>query len=617
VNQKDFNCLYPWKRNQGKAAFAEMFFEIPVPLSRAEIWPFLADTSRLNRALGLSKRFEEERSGVLHVRETFKGMKVEWIEHPWTWVHESHSHVEREHTRGPFHFFRAVFHVSDNPKGGVTMNIHFAWILKFRPLGWLLGLASKGMGKKLEKIFAQIANVVRDREKLDHPYVVNSPISDPAVLKQLERIESDLAREPVSALVTKRLVTFIKEGDPFELVRLRPLQLAREWKIEEHELLRACIFATQVGLLTLSWDIICPHCRGVREEQGSLAGIPKRGHCDVCDIDFTVQNENSVEVAFHVHESIREAEKVVYCSAEPHKKQHIKWQHCLSPGEKSSALFTLPPGKYRLRETTGQNKALVTIAAEGLPSLAWTTQESPVKEISLSENFAITVRNDTGKPANYVFEELWWERDCLRPGRIFCVPEFQRLFSRDSLSAGVQLDLGNQTIFFSDIVGSTQFYQEVGDSAAFAAVVDHFESLSAIIQRNDGAVIKTIGDAVMAAFHTPAHCLKACQEAQLEFAPGRKKVRLRVSVHYGSVIAVNWNTGKDYFGNVVNFAAKMQSCANAGEVAISEEALSLSMGSELITAYPNRGADLSAGGRSAKVHVFDLNPVASRLKLSA
>jgi class 3 adenylate cyclase len=122
---------------------------------------------------------------------------------------------------------------------------------------------------------------------------------------------------------------------------------------------------------------------------------------------------------------------------------------------------------------------------------------------------------------------------------------------------------------------------------------------------------------VMATFHTPAQCLKACEEAQLEFAPGRKKVRLRVSVHYGPVIAVNLNTGKDYFGNVVNFAAKMQSCANAGEVAISDEVLSLGMASGLLAAYPNRGAKLSVGGRHTNVRVFDLNPGAVKARIHA
>ena len=68
MNQQDFNRLYPWAKNNGEHPYAELFFEFPVPLTRAELWPFLADTSRFNRALGLGKRMETEIDGVLHVR---------------------------------------------------------------------------------------------------------------------------------------------------------------------------------------------------------------------------------------------------------------------------------------------------------------------------------------------------------------------------------------------------------------------------------------------------------------------------------------------------------------------------------------------------------------------
>jgi class 3 adenylate cyclase len=245
--------------------------------------------------------------------------------------------------------------------------------------------------------------------------------------------------------------------------------------------------------------------------------------------------------------------------------------------------------------------------------LAWEISRDADTPAELAGDCAITVRNDSPRPACFVLEGLWWERDVLRPGRLFCLPEFQRLFSRDALATGVQLDLGNQTIFFSDIVGSTKFYQEVGDAAAFAAVVEHFEELTAVIRRHGGTVIKTIGDAVMAAFHTPEQCLGACEEAQRAFSgpESRQKVRLRISAHHGPVIAVNWNTGKDYFGNVVNFAAKLQACAGAGEVAISEE-IAAAAGS-FLERYPARTEALSVAGRApARIRVFDLAPPSVR-----
>jgi class 3 adenylate cyclase len=77
----------------------------------------------------------------------------------------------------------------------------------------------------------------------------------------------------------------------------------------------------------------------------------------------------------------------------------------------------------------------------------------------------------------------------------------------------------------------------------------------------------------MVAFADALQCLKAAVELQREFngdaATGG--VLLRVSIHSGPCLAVNLNNGIDYFGNTVNFAAKLQQMAGAREIAYSPE----------------------------------------------
>lgn len=596
-----FLARYPWARNDGSSPYADCYFTVDLDVSREEIWPFLCDTSRLNRAVGLGHRFEEEKAGELHVREKLNGLWLSWIEHPWVWLDRSHNWVEREYYQGPFRFFRCVFHLEDKPGGGVTVCVHFAWICKLRLLAWLMPLAVGGVVKAFRRVFAELAAAIRTQRAESSPYLVCAPLVDQEALARLGGIEKELCSRSLDPAVVRALVGYVRSGDELELDRIRPLKLARRLGLDGRELLRACLEGTKAGLLNLSWDITCPHCRGVREETGSLAGIPKQGHCDVCDIDFATQAENAIEITFHVHESIRKIPEANYCAAEPAKKTHIKWQDRLRPGERRTVSLALPPGTYRLRELRSKHRCLVKVSPEG-PGLTWSLSEDHAEP--RAGGSAYTVMNDTAEERVFLLEDLWWERDILHPGELFCLPEFQRLFSRDCLAAGVQLDLGNQTILFTDIVGSTRFYQEVGDGAAFATVVEHFEALTAIIRKHDGAIIKTIGDAVMAAFHTPASCLRAAAEAQWEFSPGgRQKVRLRASIHHGPVIAVNWNTGKDYFGHVVNFAAKLQACAGAGEVAVSEEYVRL-VGQP---AYPCRVEELEVAGMKepAKVRVFD------------
>src|SRR6185503_8397048 len=83
-----------------------------------------------------------------------------------------------------------------------------------------------------------------------------------------------------------QLVDWIRTGDDADLHRIQIRERARVWKASEHELLRTALHATRAGLLDLSWDTICPHCRGMRDETGALAEIKAQGHCETCKLDF-------------------------------------------------------------------------------------------------------------------------------------------------------------------------------------------------------------------------------------------------------------------------------------------------------------------------------------------
>jgi class 3 adenylate cyclase len=92
--------------------------------------------------------------------------------------------------------------------------------------------------------------------------------------------------------------------------------------------------------------------------------------------------------------------------------------------------------------------------------------------------------------------------------------------------------------------------------------------------------VKTIGDAVMAAFPDPTAAVRAAGEIHRRFpaAPAGEGgaghgLRLRVSINTVQCIAVNLNSGIDYFGGTVNTAAKLQRCADAGEVALADSVL--------------------------------------------
>jgi class 3 adenylate cyclase len=153
------------------------------------------------------------------------------------------------------------------------------------------------------------------------------------------------------------------------------------------------------------------------------------------------------------------------------------------------------------------------------------------------------------------------------------VQTFRDLFGKESLAPGLKIELGRQNILFTDIVGSTKLYLSRGDGEAFNSVRRHFQKTYEIVRAFNGAVVKTIGDSAMVAFADALQCLKAAIELQKSFNGNAEtgNVLLRISINSGPCLAVNLNSGVDYFGNTVNFAAKLQELAGAREIAYSRE----------------------------------------------
>jgi class 3 adenylate cyclase len=163
------------------------------------------------------------------------------------------------------------------------------------------------------------------------------------------------------------------------------------------------------------------------------------------------------------------------------------------------------------------------------------------------------------------------------------LPEFRREFSKDLLRAGTTLRVARVALLFSDLTDSTALYSRVGDAKAFKVVQEHFDLLFGIIAARRGTLVKTIGDAVMAAFVEERDAVAAAIEMLERFPtfrrglPEAERTFLKVGVYAGPCYVVTANGILDYFGQTVNLAARLQGAAGAGELilveAVADEAL--------------------------------------------
>lgn len=551
-------------------------YDLDVPVDT--LWSVLLDTSRLNRALHLPEMRFEQREGQLHGRAIYGGRLHEWIEEPWDWVAHSHVLSTRTYSRGYGHQARALYHLGPLPGGGVRLSFYFGWIPRGRVSRALIGVGLKRLRADFDRLVPRlVADLTQARAALLAEPV--APLADEAQQRLATARANLLARGLPSGPVDE-LLDFVRHGDDADLVRIQVRALAVERGLPERDLLRTFLHATRLGVLTMSWDVICPHCRGVVEEARTLGDLPKLGTCHVCQIDFATDKLNAVEITFHVHPSIREVPKRFFCSAEAATKAHVEVQQRLAPGGKVALASQLAPGRYRMRLHGSKSYRFLEVqgarsasqpeeGAQATRSFVWRASEAG--DGATRGQPLLELVNDTGEPHFFILERVDWSDVALRPSQIFTLQEFRDLFSEEYLSSDVQLAVGEQTILFTDIVGSTRFYARCGDPDAFMAVKKHFQIIFEIIDKHRGAVVKTIGDAAMGAFERPLDALRAARAIHAYFAPEQREtpIRLRISLNAGPCIAVKLNSNIDYFGSTVNLAAKLQACAGPGDIAMS------------------------------------------------
>jgi class 3 adenylate cyclase len=197
----------------------------------------------------------------------------------------------------------------------------------------------------------------------------------------------------------------------------------------------------------------------------------------------------------------------------------------------------------------------------------------------------------------------------LTGGRLLVTQSFRELFRSELIRAAEGIGVRDVTVIFTDLKGSTALYERIGDLKAFSLVQQHFERLLQVTVANNGAVIKTIGDAVMAAFEKPSDAVRAAivmrKEIELfnELHQGQDIV-LKIGIHRGPSIAVTLNERLDYFGRTVNIAARVPNRANGYEICFSESVRDAPGVEALVARYIVAGEQMLLKGIDHEVTVF-------------
>ena len=457
-------------------------------------------------------------------------------------------------------------------------------------------------------------------------------------------------RQLADERVVDMLERMVRDSPDHALNRMNALDLAAKADVGEERVIAALLHAVGLGMFEMTWSVMCPSCAGVLSANKSLKTLNSAQYnCAFCAAGYETTLDNLVEVTFTVSPRVRKiaAHSPDELSPAEYYRQ-IFWSSAidlpadlekllrevtlemvdLPPGERAILSLHVPQGTLIVFDPVTHTAQFLEVRGEEASerqnlSVIFNKVQLPVDTIALRPGplrLALENRTD-GRvlPAVWVASQalddlLMRRKPILTAKRLLTNQTFRDLYRTDTLAIGQRLKILSLTFLFSDLKDSTELYENVGDLVAFDLVNEHFRLLQEIIASERGAVVKTIGDAVMATFETPDRAIAAAirmREAMSDLGAERQhqSLRLKMGIHEGSCLAVTLNGQQDYFGQTVNIASRVQGLAGSRSIVVTEQVVENADTRTLLETSglkPTRRS-VALSGIAGKVSVYEIS----------
>jgi class 3 adenylate cyclase len=438
----------------------------------------------------------------------------------------------------------------------------------------------------------------------------------------------------------------IQNGLDRELCRINALAFAAKHRLDEDDVIGAFLHGARLGVFDMSWNILCPGCGGVLDSGATLKTVRQAEYrCVLCARGCEPTLDEIVEVTFTISPRVRriaghdpgtlpwiEYYRQIFWSSGvdlPDDETFAKWvkettldSRELSPGEKVVLLLQLPEGEVDMfdpvlhmsqhlevkGEPARENQSLsFVMTRDHAPEVTVQMQPGPLK-LTLENRSNVRTLPGVWVVSDKVHELVNKRRPFLTAKRLLTNQTFRDIYRTDALDVDQRLKITSLTFLFTDLKGSTELYERVGDLAAYDLVRAHFRILNEIVAAESGAVVKTIGDAVMATFPTPDRAMAAALKMREALKDLKDDLLLKIGIHEGPCLAVSLNDRQDYFGRTVNIASRVQGLATSRSIFATKRVVTDSEASKLlqsngIAATPEKR---SLRGIAKQVEIFEI-----------
>jgi class 3 adenylate cyclase len=410
--------------------------------------------------------------------------------------------------------------------------------------------------------------------------------------------------------VADAILRLINDGEDHELNRINALDFAGRTGLDEERVISGFLHASRLGLFDLTWNVLCPGCGGVLDAHSTLKSLRHDDyHCGLCACGYEASVDEQVEVAFTVSPRVRRIgahdpntlplweyfKQVFWSSGVDLNRESFESLTDevtldaleLPAGEKAVMSLQLPPQFVIVFEPVTHSAQFIDVQGEPTKerqqlSLIYNKAHAPTGTMTMRPGpLRLSLDNQAGVrtlPAVFIAGDalhrlIGKRKPFLTAKRMLSNQTFRDVFKADNLNIDQRLKITSLTFLFTDLKGSTALYERVGDLAAFDLVRAHFHALLEIISTEKGAVVKTIGDAVMATFIRPEHAIVAglrmrAAMDKLNAERDRDDLVVKIGIHEGPCLAVMLNERQDYFGQTVNIAARVQGLSTSQAIHI-------------------------------------------------
>src|SRR5947199_7756222 len=363
----------------------------------------------------------------------------------------------------------------------------------------------------------------------------------------------------------------IQDAPDRELCRINALAFAAKHKLNEEDVIAAFLHGSRLGVLDMSWNIVCPACGGVLDSGATLKTVKQAEYrCVLCAIGCEPTLDEIVEVTFTISPRVRkiaahdsetlpwiEYYRQIFWSSGvdlPDDDTLAKWVQEttldtleLSAGEKVVLSLQLPEGYVIVFDPVLHMSQHIEVNGEPAResqslSFVMTRDHAPSGTLQMRPGpLRLTLQNPLNVrtlPATWfvsdkVHDLVGKRRPFLTAKRLLTNQTFRDIYRTDAIDVDQRLKITSLTFLFTDLKGSTELYERVGDLAAYDLVRAHFRVLHEIVAAERGDVVKTIGDAVMATLPTPDRAMEAVLKMREALKDLKGDLLLKIGIHEG------------------------------------------------------------------------------------